>query len=139
MAFADLIDIEFIDGFLGIDDRYDDLIEAAIPFYLIKLKKLINISDYDTLTEEQQTYMLGLIAVAIGCHIMKTNPSFGLKYQNWTVGNTSKSYFRRYASDFENWCDLYEDLLNTAEDTISDISTAKFAQRPGIADMFTIP
>jgi hypothetical protein len=81
--------------------------------------------------------MLGIIAVALGCHIMKTDPSFGLKYQNWAVGNAKKSYFRRYTSDFENWCDLYEDLLSNASNIFAT-SVTNFGARPGVSENYSI-
>lgn len=137
MVFADMVEAETINSFLGITDgKYDEIIDAAIPTYLFLIKKLTNI-DYDELDEDSQNFMLGVIAVGLGCHIMKVDPSFGLKYQNWAVGNAKKSYFRRYASDFENWCDMYEDLINDATNFFST-STAIYGERPGLSDTLTI-
>lgn len=136
MAFADMVDIETINDILGITDgKYDEIMDAALPFILFKVKSNTGI-DYDSLNEEEQIFMLGVIAVAIGCHIMKTDPAFGLKYQNWSVGKAKKSFFRRYASDFENWCDLYEDLMTDVYDFLGTATIS--GQRPGVLDDYTL-
>lgn len=145
MAFVDLIDLQYIKSFLGInedDDSFDEEISTVIPFYATKLGKLLEI-DYTkltaTFTQDDLDFLAQAIAVMIGCHLIKSDTMFGAKYSGWKVGNVQKSFLRR-VKDYDNWCDMMDDLMVELGTLYSDQTGQKqIVTRRSITDVYSQP
>jgi hypothetical protein len=145
MAFVDTIDLQYIKSFLGInedDDSFDDEITTVIPFYVTRVSKLLQI-DYTKLTAiftvDDLTFIAQCISAMIGCHLLKSDEMFGSKYSGWKVGNVQKQFLRR-VKDYDNWCDMMDDLMAELGALYSDQSGNKQSgKRRSITDDYTQP
>lgn len=141
MAFLNLVTLAKVKNFLGIDDtetNFDDQIISIIPFYVGLIKRTLGIN-LDTLEKEDQEFMVSAIAVAIGCHLTKSDRSFGMKYSSWKLEDASKNFARRYKTDYDNWCDFYEDILGDLMDFFAAETGDLSVERPTVTDSFSQP
>lgn len=143
MAFSDVADLYFIKSFIQIEDddtTFDQAIENIIPFYTSVLTKATNDLDFDTLSDEDQNYLAGVLAVAIACHLMKSDRTYGMKYSGWQVGDAKKNFVRRYKTDYENWCDFYDDLMaDVAAEYGGDDTDSSSTFRRSVTDDYDKP
>jgi hypothetical protein len=143
MAFLDTFNVEFIKTFIGIvdDDSFDSIIEQTIPFYAVLIAKTLDITleDLDALPEEDQEFIAGVIAVAVACHLMTSDPQFGLKQQGYRIGDVARNFARRYTRDFENWCDLNDTLMRDLMDMYGNEGDNLYVKRRGLIDDYTTP
>lgn len=140
MAFVDLVETEFIRTFLGInedDETFDEEISIAIPFYAARLQKLVNV-DFEKLSTDDQTYLSEVVASMIGCHLMKSDGSFGAKYAGWKVGDTAKYFDKRTQKPYDTWCEMMDDLLAELASMFGDPQgDASSTPRISIEDTYT--
>lgn len=143
MTFLESFDIDYIKNFIGIidDDSFDDVISTSMVFYTNLIAKLIDLTveDLDSLPEEDQEFLAGIVSVGVACHMMTVDPQYGLKQQGYKIGDVSRNFARRYTRDFENWCDLFDTLMNDLNSMYGNDSDTVYGKRRGLSDDYTTP
>jgi hypothetical protein len=142
MALDDFIDLDFVHNALGLSDetKFDEIIaNVLLPYTYMTFSQLgITETDLTNYTEQQIANIQMVVAVNLGCFLVKTDPEFGQKYNVWKVGNVSKGYLRRIKTDVDTWCDYYSELLIYVDNDLG-ITRSGTAKRPGLYDDYPIP
>jgi hypothetical protein len=146
------IDLDYVRHTLMMPDtvtKYDEVISFVLEDQTIQVFNHLGIDEtvfgnYNwpspTFTEVQldpTSLVKHVIAARIGCQIMKSDPSFGEKYNRWKVGNTEKGFQRRIKYDYEDWCEYSARVMGEAESMIQ--GHADSVVRRGLLDDFNSP
>lgn len=139
-SLVDLVKLSDLKSFLGIDaneTKFDTQISLSIPFYASLLTRTLGI-DFSTLTDEDYKFLVNVVYVYVGCHLMKTDREFGMKHSGWKAGNSSKNFVRRYKTDYDSWCDFLEELMTDLPNYFTP-SGESSGKRMAVSDSYDTP